>query len=154
MSVINGKTQLTGTFSTHRRQSADQATNGAHIDLSPLQTASVPTSHRPRRTRWLNVRNAKPRPGSADVSPSLPADALAGITHTARQGLHADSPVCRQTQQSRKRGRTESDFQTEARLHGAQPPHAAGLFARLQVNCAPGRAKRRTELRRQALRRW
>lgn len=107
------------------------------------------------------MRNAKPRPGSADVSPSLPADALAGVTHTARRGLHADSPVWRQTRQSRKRGRTDSDFQTEAGPHslgagrlGAQPPCAAGSFARPQVNCAPGRAKRRTEQRRQALRRW
>lgn len=33
-----GDTRLSGTFSMHRRQSADQATNGAHVDLSPLQT--------------------------------------------------------------------------------------------------------------------
>lgn len=73
------------------------------------------------------MRNAKPRPGSADVSPSLPADALAGVTHTARRGLHADSPVWRQTRQSRKRGRTDSDFQTEAGPHSLGAGSTASL---------------------------
>lgn len=74
--------------------------------------------------------------------------------HTQHNRDFTQIPLSADKRSRAGRGGGQSDFQTEARLHGAQPPHAAGLFARLQVNHAPGRAKRRTERRRQALRRW